>query len=401
MSKNLFTEAVHAGRPESGAASIPSVPPISLAVSYRAASAADLHAMLAGEREGHSYSRYGSSTLEAFEQAIAMLEGAGTARATASGMAAVHLALLLSGLQAGDTLLASQDCYGATFAIVDTLLRRLGVQPVFVDAGDLQALETALRQHRPRALIVEPISNPLLRLCDIGAAAALCRQHSARLIVDATFATPYLLRPFEFDADIVLHSVSKYIGGHDDVLGGVVLAGAADAAALRELVILTGGLLGPQEAYLALRGLRTLPLRMREHCRNAAEIAAWLQEQAAVAQVYYPGLPQHPQHELARRMLDQGFGGMVAFELAGAGEHEVLRFLDALQLCLPVTTLGGVASQVLYPACSSHRALPAEHRRALGIGDGLLRLSVGIEDPADLKADLARGLAAAHEHAGH
>lgn len=393
--KNIFTSAVHAGRPTVGTPSIPSVPPISLAVSYRAGSAADLHAMLAGDQPGHSYSRYGSATLEAFEQAIATLEGAATARATASGMAAVHLALLLSGLRTGDTLLASQDCYGATFAIIDTLLRRLGVQPVFVDAGDLPALETALHTHQPRALLVEPISNPLLRLCDIGTAAELCHRYGARLIVDATFATPYLLRPFELGADIVLHSVSKYIGGHDDVLGGVVLAQAADAATLRDLVILTGGLLGPQEAYLALRGLRTLPLRMREHCRNAATIAAWLTQQPGVARVHYPGLPQHPQHELASRMLSRGFGGMVAFELASAVEAAALRFLDALELCLPVTTLGGVASQVLYPACSSHRALPLERRHALGISDGLLRLSVGIEDPADIQADLARGLAAA------
>jgi cystathionine beta-lyase/cystathionine gamma-synthase len=307
-------------------------------------------------------------------------------------MAAVHVALLLTGLRAGDTLLAAQDSYGATFALADSVLRRLGVRPVFVDASDLAAVGAALAEHRPRALIVEPISNPLLRLCDVGALAELCHGHGAQLVVDATFASPYLLRPLEHGADIVLHSVSKYIGGHDDVLGGVVLAGERYAEELRSLVILTGGVLDPHAAYLALRGLRTLPLRMREQCRNALAVAGWLAEQPGVARVHYPGLPSHPQHELARRMLPAGFGGVVAFELAEGDSPMVHRFLDALELVLPVTTLGGVASQILYPAMSSHRALEPERRRALGIGDGLLRLSVGIEEAADITADLATAL---------
>jgi cystathionine gamma-synthase/methionine-gamma-lyase len=395
MSPTIFTTAVHVGRPETGTPSIPSVPSIDLAVSYRANDAATLHAMLAGEEPGAAYSRYGSPTLEAFEQAMVVLEGAGTARACASGMAAVQLALLLTGIQAGDTLLATQDCYGATFAVIDTVFRRLGIQPIFVDATDLAAVQDALVTFRPRALLIEPVSNPLLKLCDIATTADLVHAHGAQLIVDATFTTPYLLRPFEQGADIVLHSVSKYIGGHDDVLGGIVLAKTEQAVELRDLTILTGGLLGPQAAYLALRGLRTLPLRMREHCRNAALVAAWLEQQPGVARVFYPGLPSHPQHELATRMFTNGYGGMVAFELAQASEAAVLHFLDGLKLCLPVTTLGGIASQILYPACSSHRTLPPERRRELGIGDGLLRLSMGIEDPADIQSDLATALALA------
>ncbi|MCG8349872.1 MAG: PLP-dependent aspartate aminotransferase family protein [Chloroflexales bacterium] len=392
MSRTMFTTAVHAGRPETGTPSIPSVPSIDLAVSYRASDAATLHAMLAGEEPGAAYSRYGSPTLEAFEQAMIVLEGAGTARACASGMAAVQLALLLTGIKAGDTLLAAQDCYGATFAVIDTVFRHLGIQPIFVDATDLAVVQDALVTFRPRALLVEPMSNPLLRLCDIAATADLAHTHDAQLIVDATFTTPYLLRPFEQGADIVIHSVSKYIGGHDDVLGGIVLARVERAEDLRNLIILTGGLLGPQAAYLAMRGLRTLPLRMREHCRNAASVAAWLEQQPGIARVFYPGLPSHPQHKLATRALSNGYGGMVAFELSQASETAVLRFLDALQLCLPVTTLGGIASQILYPACSSHRTLPPERRRELGIGDGLLRLSVGIEDPADIQSDLETAL---------
>lgn len=394
MSNSIFTRAVHAARPEQGDPAIPSVPAIDLAVSYRASDAATLHAMLAGEQPGYAYSRYGSPTLSAFEAALAELENAATARACASGMAAIHAAILLSGVQAGDTLLAAQDCYGATFAILDTLLRRLGVNTHFIDATDPAAIEAALSAHRPRALLVEPIANPLLKICDVAVAAELAHRYAALLIVDATFTTPYLLRPFDLGADIVVHSATKYIGGHDDVLGGVVLARAEFAAALRDLIILTGGNMDPHAAYLALRGLRTLPLRMREHCANAAQIAQWLTTQPGVARVYYPGLADHPQHAAASRMLANGFGGMVAFDLANANQAAVLRFLDALRLCLPVTTLGGVSSQILYPACSSHRALAPEQRHAIGIGDGLLRLSVGIEDVHDIQADLVRALAA-------
>jgi cystathionine beta-lyase/cystathionine gamma-synthase len=388
---SIETLAVHAGRPAPVPGGAPSEPPIAQAVSYRAPDAAALHAMLAGEAPGHAYSRYGSPSNEALEQAMCSLEGAGTARAFASGMAAIHAALLLSGLEAGDRVVAAQDCYGATFSMLDGLLRRLGVATHFVDASDLDALRDTVARLRPRALIVEPISNPLLKLADVESIATICRGLGAQLIVDSTFATPYLLRPLALGADIVVHSLTKYLSGHDDMLGGMVLAGASYAEALRDLAIITGGVLGPQEAYLALRGLRTLPLRMREHCANAARMAAWLAEQPGVARVYYPGLESHPQHALARRLLLAGFGGMVAFSLRG-GEPEVLRFMDALQLVMPVTTLGGVASQLLYPARSSHRALPAERRRELGIDDGLLRLSVGIEAIEDIQADLERAL---------
>lgn len=394
MAESMFTAAVHAGRPERGDPSIPSVQPIDLSVSYRAERAEELHAMLGGERPGHSYSRYGSPTNGALEQALCALEGADTARACASGMAAVQLALLLTGLSAGDTLLAAQDSYGATYAVIDTLLRRLGVRPVFVDASDLAAVEAALAEHRPRALIVEPVSNPLLRLCDVAALAGLTKAHNAQLVVDATFTTPYLMRPLELGADIVMHSVSKYIGGHDDVLGGIVLARQSHAADLRWLSITLGGVLDPHAAFLALRGLRTLPLRMREHCRNALEVARWLEGRPEVSRVYYPGLESHPQHAQARELLPLGYGGVVAFDLATPTREAAERFLDGLRMVLPVTTLGGVASQILYPALASHRALPPERRRELGIGDGLLRLSVGIEDPADIQADLAGALAA-------
>jgi cystathionine gamma-synthase/methionine-gamma-lyase len=391
MAESIFTTAVHAGRPQDGS-SVGSVPAIELSVSYRAASAADLHARLAGEQAGFSYSRYGSPTLEALETAVAALEGADTARACASGMAAIHVALLLTEAGAGDTLLVAQDCYGATFSLLDTVFRQMDVKTVFVDATDTVAVATAFEKHRPRALFVEPISNPLLKLCDIAALAELAHAHHALLLVDATFTTPYLLRPFDLGADVVIHSVSKYLGGHDDVLGGIVLTRREYAERLRSLMILTGGLMDPHAAFLALRGTRTLALRMREHCSNAAALADWLCQHPHVARVYYPGLAEHPQAELARQLFSRGCGGMVAFELRDADDVRVHAFLDALRLVLPVTTLGGVASQVLYPACSSHRSLPPARRRKLGIGDNLLRLSAGIENVEDLKADLAQAL---------
>lgn len=390
MAANIFTTAVHAGRPETGDHSIPSVPAIDLAVSYRAEDVATLHAMLDGTQSGYVYSRHGSSTVDAFERAMCQLEGATIARACASGMAAIHAAILLTGVQAGDTLLASQDCYGATFAILDTLFRQLGIRTTFVDMTDFTTVQHHLANLRPRALLVEPISNPLLRLCDIATTAQLCHDHGTQLLVDATFASPYLLRAFALGADIVIHSASKYIGGHDDVLGGVILAQQDYRAELSQLMILTGGLLSPQAAFLALRGLRTLPLRMRQHCHNALQIATWLEQHPSVARVFYPGLKSHPQYDLALRMLPQGQGGMVAFELKDATEGAVLRFLNALEMILPVTTLGGVASQMLYPARTSHRSLPPERRRAIGISDGLLRLSVGIEEASDIQADLAQ-----------
>ena len=392
---SLHTLAVHAARPATGEPSIPSVPAIELSVSYRATHASDLHAMLGGELAGPSYSRYGSPTVEALERALAALEGVTTARATASGMAAIHLAILLSGVQAGETILAAQDCYGATFALLEQVLQPLGMRVAFVDATDLAVVRAALSVHHPRALLVEPVSNPLLKIADLPALASLVHDHGAQLIVDATFVTPYLLQPFALGADIVVHSLTKYLAGHDDVLGGVVLAREEYAAKLRQLLILTGANLDPHAAYLALRGLRTLPLRMREHCQNAAIVAEALSQHPLIERVYYPGLAEHPQHALATELLDNRFGGMIAFDLRNGERAAVERFFDALQMILPVTTLGGVASQILYPALSSHRALPVERRRELGVGDGLVRLSVGIEAAEDILADLDQALNAA------
>ena len=314
-------------------------------------------------------------------------------------MAAIHAALLAAGARAGTSVVAGYDVYGATYAVLTKLLATQGVTPRFVDAADLDAVGAALAAARsagapPAALIVETLSNPLLKVADLPALAGLAHAAGAALIVDNTFATPYLCRPLGLGADYVVHSATKYLGGHGDVLAGVIVTSAARRRELNEINKLVGANLGPQEAWLVLRGIKTLPLRMQRQCENAAQIAAWLAAHPRVSHVNYPGLASHPQHALAARLLERGqSGAMMSFDIRDGDRARVFRFMEALRLVLPATTLGDVYSLVLYPAHSSHRALDPELRRRIGIGDGLVRLSAGIEDPADIIADLGQALA--------
>jgi cystathionine gamma-synthase/methionine-gamma-lyase len=243
------------------------------------------------------------------------------------------------------------------------------------------------------AVLCEIISNPLMKVADVPALVEMARAAGAAVVVDSTFASPYLFCPLEQGADYAVHSATKYLSGHGDVMAGVVACSAQRGLDLRERQKLLGANLGPQEAWLALRGLKTLPLRMRQHCDNAWTVAHWLMGHPAVARVNYPGLSGHPQHDLAARLFEgRGFGGMMSFDLRDAGQSDVFRFMEALELVLPATTLGDVYSLTLYPAHSSHRQVAPEVRAALGIGDGLVRLSAGIEDAADIIADLEQAL---------
>ncbi len=313
--------------------------------------------------------------------------------AFASGMAAIHAALLAVGARAGSAVVAAQDLYGATHALLDQLMRSQGVTVCFVDVADLEAVEAACVELEPVALLVETISNPLLKVANLPALADIVHRLGAVLLVDNTFATPCLVQPLKLGADMVIHSATKYLGGHGDVLGGIVVTSQARRAELFEVLKLTGGNLGPQEAWLVLRGVKTLPLRMRQHCENALAVARWLEAHPRVSRVYYPGLPSHPQHTIAERLFEGcGYGGMVSFDLAGADQREVFRFFESLRLCLPATTLGDVCTLVLYPAHSSHRALSPEDRARIGIGDGLVRISVGIEAVEDIIGDLEQAL---------
>lgn len=342
---------------------------------------------------GYVYSRFANPTVAAFESAVAALEGADGAVAFASGMAAIHAAVLAVLSGADDLLVASRDCYGGTQGLIEGPLRTVGLRSRLIDLNDPSALDRALAE-RPRALLLETISNPLLRVADLPTLVARARAMGTRVIVDSTFSTPYLCRPLAFGADLVVHSATKYLSGHGDVTAGVVVGRGELLEPLRRVARLVGGVLGPNEAYLALRGLKTLALRMERQCQNALEVARWLEGQPRVRRVYYPGLPDHPHHELARRLLGGRFGAVVAFDLDPPEASAVARFIDHLQLFTAAPTVGDVASLVMYPARASHRGLSPAERTEAGIGDGLVRLSIGIESAADLIADLEAALAA-------
>jgi cystathionine beta-lyase/cystathionine gamma-synthase len=390
---SIFTQAVHAGERGPRPDFTPVVTPIYNSVGYLYESMEQLDAVFGGEREGYVYPRFGTPTNAALERAVAILEGGEAALSFASGMAAVHAALLATGLEAGQAVVSAHDVYGASYALLAKLFTALGIRVRFVDITDLAAVERAIAEEKPRAAFCEIISNPLLKVADLPAIAKLAHAHGAEMVVDSTFATPYLARPLTLGVDYVVHSSTKYLSGHGDVLGGIVVTSTERRQRLWELIKLTGGNLGPDQAWLTLRGLKTLPLRMAQHCRNAAAVAEWLAEHPQIAQVNYPGLPSHPQHAVATRLFRDGcYGGMVSFEIAGADRAQVFRFMEALKLVLPATTLGDVYSLTLYPAHSSHRALSSEERAAIGIGEGLVRLSVGIEDAEDIIADLDQAL---------
>jgi cystathionine gamma-synthase/methionine-gamma-lyase len=250
-----------------------------------------------------------------------------------------------------------------------------------------------MRETKPVCLLVETISNPLLKVADVPALAALAHRFGALLLVDNTFASPYLFNPLKHGADFVIHSATKYLSGHGDVLAGVIATSAEHKTKLFELNKLVGGVLGPFEAWLALRGLKTLPLRVGQQCHNALHVAEWLHSHPRVKKVNYPGLTGHPQHSLAERLFEgKGFGGVLSFEIEGADKSQIYRFMEALNICLPATTLGDIYSLVLHPATSSHRSLTAEERARVGIPDGLVRLSAGIESADDILADLESAL---------
>lgn len=375
--------------------------PIHTSVSHIYEDTVDLDAALGGDPDLYVYHRYGNPTVTAFERAMVELECHDlpeqaddyVAFATGSGMAAIQLAMMAAGAEAGATIAAAQDCYGATYSLINSLWPSLGARGVFVDTTDLVAVERMLAEERPKFLLIETISNPLLKVTDVRAVADLCHRYGAFLLVDNTFATPILYRPLKDGVDFVIHSATKFIGGHGDVMAGVVIAHRQHRPKLWDLIKKIGANLGPQEAWLLLRGMKTLALRVDRQFNTAHQLAAWLTTQPGIARVYYPGLPSHPHHELGKQLFGTDkMSAVVAFEIAGADRAQVFRFFDALQMIQPATSLGDVYSLILYPAHASHRSLTAEARAAVGISDGLVRLSVGIEAIEDIVADLSQAL---------
>lgn len=391
-STSIFTTSVHSGRSpwRGGRPSAPSIVPAS---GFSHDTMEELDAGLGDDRAGYVYARQNAPTQEAFEAAMAALESGHDAVSFSSGMAALHGAIACAGAKAGATFLAAEETYGTTKTLLNSMAANAGLVVRYVRIGDLEAVESALAEVRPAALVFEILSNPLVRVADAAALIALARSYSAKTIVDSTFTTPYLVRPLTLGADFVAHSATKYIGGHGDVLAGIVVSSAENCAGLRAHRNLIGSNLSPFEAWLCLRGLRTLPLRMRQQCENALTLARWLSDHPNVARVYYSGLEGDPDHALAARLFRPGaFGAMLALDIQLAGRSEAFAVMQRLRLAERVPTLGDVTTLVSYPAHASHRSLTPTARAALGIGVGCLRVSVGIEDVSDLIADFAQAL---------
>jgi cystathionine beta-lyase/cystathionine gamma-synthase len=342
-----------------------------------------------GRHKGFEYARTQNPTRSALEANLAAIEAGKAAFAFASGMAAINA--IASLLRSGDHVVMSDNVYGGTFRLFDKVLNRFGLAFTQVDTGDLGAVERAFTP-ATRMLFVETPSNPVMRLTDLRAVTELAHRHDVRVVVDNTFASPCLQRPIESGADLVTHSTTKYLNGHSDSVGGVVVATREDdIEALRFLQNAAGAILSPFDSWLVLRGTKTLPLRMAQHSANGLALARFLEGHPKVKAVYYPGLPSHPQHALAVRQM-RGFGGMLAFELGSL--EAARRLLNSVKLMALAESLGGVETLISHPATMTHASVPAAQRQALGVTDGLVRISAGIEDIEDLTEDLAQALEA-------
>jgi cystathionine gamma-synthase/methionine-gamma-lyase len=374
--RDITTKLVHAGERRPLPDALPVSTPIYASATFTYDSMQEIDQVFSGEKQGFIYTRYGNPTIAALEEAVREIEEGAFACAYATGMAAVHAALIACDLKAGSTVLASRDVYGATTGLLNSVLANFGVKTVQVDYSDLEGVREAARELRPQVLIAETISNPLLKVCDIEACAGIAHENGARLIIDNTFATPYLRQPLKLGADIVVHSATKYLGGHADTMGGIVVSrDEMDSLALISVMKLVGGVLGVWEAHEILRGLKTLAVRMDRQCENARALAGYLKEHERIDRVYYPGL-----------------GALVSIELRDNTKDAAFRFMDALQLIVRSTSLGDVFTSVLHPATASHRDLLPAKRAEWGIVDSLVRISVGIEKIDDIIADIEHGL---------
>jgi cystathionine beta-lyase/cystathionine gamma-synthase len=384
------TRCVHSGEDRHGQAA-PLTTPITQTSVFVVPGLDELRRYAEGDRDLYLYARYGTPTVKAAEDKIADLEGADAAVLTASGMSAELIAALVT-CQAGGEIVSMLDVYGGTLKLFENVLSRCGIKTSFIPHHDLANAERYFTR-KTRMLFLETPTNPTLRCADIAALAAIAHRHKACVVVDNTFATPVLQKPLELGADLVMHSATKYLGGHSDLTAGVLAGSKSWMDRAREMMILTGGCLDPGCAYLLLRGLKTLHLRVERACRNAAAIATALEKHRKIAHVYYPGLASHEAHELAARQM-KDFGMMVSFELRG-GEAAVDRFIKRLKLWYLATSLGGVESILSYPMLSSHIGLSAKRLKLLGVTFATVRLSVGVEDAGDLIADLEAALAGA------
>jgi cystathionine beta-lyase/cystathionine gamma-synthase len=378
MTQRFSTKAIHAGQhpdPTNGAV----MTPVFLTSTYAQPEI--------GKNKGYEYSRVSNPTRDALEKNIAALEGGRYGMAFGSGMAAIDAVFRL--LKPGDHVLVSDSVYGGTYRIAKMVLEEYGLKFDFINTTHIANIEKAITKHT-KMLFIETPTNPMMEITDIHAAAVVAHQHRLMLAVDNTFATPYLQRPLEQGADIVIHSMTKYLNGHSDMLGGMVVTSSTRIAdRIKFLQKATGGILSPFDAWLCLRGTKTLAVRMERHGKSAMLIAKWLERRKKVKKVYYPGLTAHPQHRLALKQM-KNFGGMISFDLGSLSAARA--FLKHLKVCTLAESLGGVETLISHPATMTHASIPAEERRRIGITDGLVRLSVGLEDVEDLITDLKQAL---------
>jgi cystathionine gamma-synthase/methionine-gamma-lyase len=389
----IHTKAVHAGDRKKPGPAVPTTTPIYNATTFAYENMEELDRIFGREIPGYSYSRYDNPTNAALEELSAALESGHGALACASGMSALHIAVLAALTDRRKSILAADALYGATVSLLMTVLEPMGVAVHSVDVCNLAAVAKAAAEHKPGCILMETISNPLLRVGSIAGVAEIAKTTAAALVVDNTFASPLLVRPLELGANLVAHSVTKYLAGHGDVLGGVVVSDEAHLDTVRSLSRIIGPVLGPFESYLTMRGIKTFPLRMERQCANACRVASWLAGHPGVERVFFPADPAHPDAATIRQQFPQGlYGAIVSFELKGAKQADVFRFMDALKLVVRATSLGDVHTMMLYPVMSSHREISPKHRERMGIRENLVRLSVGIEAVEDILGDLEQAL---------
>jgi cystathionine gamma-synthase/methionine-gamma-lyase len=393
VDKDLATQCLHAGERWEQQYFWTSSTPIHNSTTYFYDTAQDLDDRVYYRKPGYVYSRGGSPTNTTLERAISTLEGAEVTHVCSSGMAASHLALLSAGAGQDGLILCSSDVYGSVYTMVENIFPHLGGRSILMDFTDLDMLEDTLRHERPKVVYFEVVTNPMTKVIDAPAVIDMAHRYGATVIVDNTFTTPYLLNPFEIGADYVSHSVSKFLSGHGDVLAGSVSCYRKDFDKLHDMLIQVGCTLGPNEAWLALRGLKTFSLRMERQCASALRVARFLENHPLIDQVRYPGLPSHPQQGTASRIFPEGRNGaMLNFDIANCDKDRAFRFLDALKLILPATTLGDIYSLIVNPARTTHHWLEEDELAAIGISPGTFRMSVGIENVEDLEEDLDQAL---------
>lgn len=363
--------------------------PLFLTSSFVFESAAHAAARFKGEEPGNIYARFTNPTMTAFQERLAALEGAEACVATASGMSAI-LACVMGLLNAGDHIVSSRSIFGSTVQLFGNILSRFGIETTFVSASDASEWEKAVRPNT-KLFFVETPSNPLMELSDIASLSAIARKSGAKLAVDNCFCTPIIQRPLELGADIVIHSATKYLDGQGRVLGGAVLGSAELMEGVRNFLRTAGPTMSAFNAWIFLKGMETLKVRMEAQSKSAHEIAQWLEAQASVERVYYPGLPSHPQHELAKRQQKMG-GAILSFDVRG-GRDAAWRLVDSTKMISITANLGDTKTTITHPATTTHGRISPEAREAAGIGEGLLRLAVGLESVEDIKRDLGRGLA--------